>query len=150
MGGGAGVILVTASWSTVQHVNIYDSLASIGLRPAIKTSHLVLVDQKSLIVLLPHPIPQIIHVTVTVEWITMKVNLFLRVSKHVIHQSESLVLDVSDLVVAQVDVSQSLETVQGETDVSQLIVSQVNVKQRGKVTKHVIIFDLPDLILLQM
>jgi len=148
--GGAWVILVTTSGSTVQHINVNYPLASIDIWPTIETSHLILIDKETLIILLPHPVIKVIHLTITMKWIAMKVNLLLGSSKHMINQIQGFLIDVPDLVIAEVDISQLFQTLQGEADVSQLIVAKVNVKERWKITKHVIVLDLPNLILLQM
>ena len=155
-GGVTAVLLVLARRALQEH-DVLNPDAGIVLGEPVVAPHLSLVDNPGRGV--GQPVEHPVHLAVAAEGISVQINLTVVVAasagvgtrrEHLVNLLSRVRLQIPDLIEADIQVSESLQTVEGEVDLSKLIVRQVDVQQVGKVAEHVVIPDLPDLVLLQM
>jgi len=114
-------------------------------------AHLLLVHQARLGHL--QPVVEGVHVAVAGEGVAMEINLtnfVALVAEHQVKLVQGVLPQVPDLVVFKVEVSQLLETAQGEVDVRELVITEVEIQKFWQLAEHVVILDLPDLILFKV
>jgi len=117
---GAGYCCMTAVLlmllrSTLQNFHILDSLPGVIVGITVIATHLFLVDHPS--GSHSQPVEQLLHLTVTPERITMKIDLTLIAAgiwtptKHLVNLLPRLILQIPDLIEADVEISESLQAV---------------------------------------
>ena len=134
-------------WCAFQFEQIDNFLTGIEFWISVIASHFFLVHQKPFILQSLHPIIQSNHVAITMEWVSTKINFLACIGEDLINLIQGAVFQVSDFVITKINVAKFPQALKRETDIHQLVVSEVNVEKLRKITKHFIIFDLPNLIL---
>lgn len=149
--GGCGMISQYLNRTAVQLFHIDNPQPSvIGWEPVI-APHLFLVHQARLGHL--QPVVEGVHVAVAGEGIAMEINLtdtVALVAEHQVQLVQRVLPQISDLVIFKVEISQLLETAQGEVDIRELVVSEVEIQEFWQLAEHIVILDLPDLILFKV
>ena len=117
--------------SALQELHVLDPPARVVLREAVVAPHLVLVDDLGLG--LGQPVRHPLHLAVAAEGISVKIDLTVVVlagvvTEHLVNLVPHQSLQIPDLVEADVQVSESLQAVQGEVDLRQLVVPETYIQ----------------------